>query len=82
MGTTTGEAEEARSAGGGRVNRPTVTIQIELTDEEAWQLAQFCKRVTFSDIRNRATSDDETYLMIWALDKVRKQLAEKGYAPR
>jgi hypothetical protein len=60
----------------------SVTIHIELTDAEAWQLAQFCKRVTFDDIRRRAASDDETYLMIWALDKVRKQLGEKGYAPR
>jgi hypothetical protein len=64
------------------MSKPEITIQVTLTDDEAWQLAQFCKRITFSDVRQCATSQDETYLMLWALEKVRKQLSEKGYAPR
>jgi hypothetical protein len=35
----------------------TVEITITLTETEAWELAQFLKRVCFSDFRSRATSD-------------------------
>ena len=59
-----------------------VTLAFELTDAEAWNLAQFLKRVGFSDFRSNAVDDQEAYAMRDAADKVRTALAEAGYAPR
>ena len=60
----------------------TVEIQVMLTDAQAWEFAQFLKRVCFSDYRNHATSDEEAYHMVNAGERIRCALAEKGYAPR
>jgi hypothetical protein len=60
----------------------TIEITIVLTDTEAWQLAQFLKRSCFGDYRDHATSDEEAYQMIDAGERIRRALAEKGYAPR
>jgi len=59
-----------------------VEITVTLTDAEAWQLAQFLKRACFSDYRGHATSGAEAYQMIDAGERIRRALAEKGYAPR
>ena len=59
-----------------------VTITVELTDTEAWELAQFLKRVGWSEWRNNATSDDEAYLMRDGCEKVQRALAQVGFAPR
>jgi hypothetical protein len=61
---------------------PTIEITVILTDAQAWQLAQFLKRVCFSDYRGHATSDDEAYHMVDAGERVRSALAKQGYAPR
>lgn len=60
----------------------TVTLTVELTDAEAWNLAQFLKRVGFSDFRTNAQDDQEAYAMRDAADRVRVALADVGYAPR
>jgi hypothetical protein len=60
----------------------TVEITITLTDAQAWQFAQFLKRVSFREYRNNATCDDEAYLMRDAGELIREALAEQGYAPR
>jgi hypothetical protein len=60
----------------------TVEIQVTLTDEQAWEYAQFLKRVCFSDYRDHATSDEEAYQMVNAGERIRRALAEQGYAPR
>ena len=60
----------------------TVEIQVTLTDEQAWEYAQFLKRVCFSDYRSHATSDDEAYQMVNAGERLRRALAEQGYASR
>ena len=60
----------------------TVEIQVTLTDEQAWEYAQFLKRVCFSDYRSHATSDEEAYQMVNAGERIRRALAERGYAPR
>jgi len=60
----------------------TVSLAVELTDAEAWNLAQFLKRVGFSDFRTNAQDDEEAYAMRDAADRVRLALAEAGYAPR
>jgi len=35
----------------------TVELRIQLTDDEAWNRAQFLVRIGFADFRNHATSD-------------------------
>lgn len=59
-----------------------MTIEVELSDEQAWALAEFLKRVGFSDVRPLAVDEREAYDMIYAGEKVRAALSEKGYAPR
>lgn len=59
-----------------------ITIIVTLTDEEAWQYAQFLKRVCFGDYRDRATSDDEAHEMLGAGEKIREALSEQGHDPR
>jgi hypothetical protein len=60
----------------------TVEITVTLTETEAWELAQFFKRVCFSDYRSCATSGTEAYHMRDAGEHIRRALAEQGYAPR
>jgi hypothetical protein len=59
-----------------------VLIQAWLSREEALALAQFMKRVGFSEWRQNAVDNDEAYVMRDACDQVARALAEKGYAPR
>ena len=59
-----------------------VTLHLELSDENAWALAQFLKRLGFSDCRELAVSEEEAWQMIRAAEAVRAALAEQGYAPR
>ncbi|WP_301101442.1 hypothetical protein [Propionivibrio sp.] len=59
-----------------------VSLHIELSDENAWALAQFLKRLGFSDCRSLAVSDEEAWQMIRATEAVRAALAQQGYAPR
>ena len=60
----------------------TVEITVTLTDAQAWEFAQFLKRVCVSDYRAHATFDDEAYVMCDAGEQIRRALAEAGYAPR
>ena len=60
----------------------TVQITVVLTETEAWEFAQFLKRVCFSDYRGCAISDAEAYYMIDAGERIRSALANQGYAPR
>jgi hypothetical protein len=60
----------------------TIQPTAELTDFQAWILAQFLKRVGFPDFRNNARDDDEAYAMRDAAELVRRALGESGVAPR
>ena len=60
----------------------SVKITITFTDAQAWEFAQFLKRVSFSEYRDNATSDEVAYLMRDAGEIIRTALAEQGYAPR
>lgn len=60
----------------------TVTFPLELTDQEAEDLAQFLKRATFSDYRAKAESEEIAYRMQSVGEKVRALLAENGFSPR
>lgn len=59
-----------------------VHVRVELSPRQAEALAQFVKRVGFSDLRVNAAHDEEAYLMRDALDRIRTGLADAGYAPR
>ena len=60
----------------------TIEITVILTDAQAWEFAQFLKRVCFSDYRGHATSEAEAYHMMDASELIRSALAKQGYAPR
>ncbi len=60
----------------------TVTLTVDLNDEQAWEFAQFLKRVTYYTYRELSTTDDEARTMVEAGELVRRALAEAGYAPR
>ena len=57
-------------------------VEFSLPDAQALALAQFVKRVGWSEIRGNAVDDDEAYTMRDALGELAKALAEAGYAPR
>lgn len=46
------------------------TLSLELDDKEALALAQFVKRLTWSDLRGCAVDDDEAYVIKDAVDKL------------
>ncbi len=60
----------------------SVTVTLELTPQEALALAQFVKRVGWSEFRQNAVDDDEAYMIRDAVDRVVAGLAQAGYAPR
>jgi hypothetical protein len=55
---------------------------VVLTEEQAWEFAQFLKRVCFNEYRTNATSNEEAYNMRGAGELIRRALADAGYAPR
>jgi hypothetical protein len=64
------------------MDQKMVTFSVTLNDEQAEALAQFLKRVGFSEMRQNAVDDVEPYNMRDALDRVRSALQKVGYAPR
>ena len=61
---------------------PTVTVTTELTDSQAMALAQFVKRLTWSEMRACAVDEDETWVMKDAIQALQKSLADVGFSPR
>jgi hypothetical protein len=59
-----------------------ITINVTFTDAEAWQYAQFLKRVGLGDYLEKATTQDEAYTMVAAGEKLREALRVHGYSPR
>lgn len=57
-------------------------LNVELTDDEAMALAEFCKRHTYEDLRRRAIDDEEHGHMQSAFITIRAGLREKGFNPR
>lgn len=57
-------------------------IRLELNEEQACALAQFLKRVGYSDYRTLAASEQEAYAMQEAGEQLRTALAEQDIAPR
>ena len=59
-----------------------ITFTVTLAPPEALALAQFLKRVGWTELRGNAIDDDEAYRMRGAFERVQKALAEVGFAPR
>lgn len=59
-----------------------VQVSIWLEPAQALALAQFVKRVRWTEVRQNAVGDDEADLMMDAMRELAKALAEAGYAPR
>ena len=55
---------------------------INLTHTDATALAQLVKRLSWSELRACAVSDDEAYEIKYAVHKLQNALAEAGFAPR
>lgn len=64
------------------MTRKAVTFTVQLDEQLAQALAQFIKRVGWSEMRQNAVDDAEAYDMRDGLDQVRKALQEAGYDPR
>lgn len=64
------------------MSKEMVTFTVTINDEMALGLAQFLKRVGWSEMRQNAVDDVEAYIIRDALDQVREALKEVGYAPR
>jgi hypothetical protein len=66
----------------GVASQPEFELTVQLNDVQAWNLAQFVKRVCWTDIRSCAVDDDEAYAMRDAIDRLQIALREAGFAPR
>lgn len=60
----------------------TVTITVKLSPDQAWELAQMCKRAFFERVMPFAVESHEAYLMLDALNRVRRALDDVGLSPR
>lgn len=59
-----------------------VMLSLELTDSEALALAQFVKRVTWTEMRACAIDEAECCEIRRGLDLLRQELGLQGYSPR
>jgi len=59
-----------------------LNLTLNLDERAAWALAQFVKRVGWSELRENAISEDEAYEMRDGIAALQRALAEAGYAPR
>ena len=64
------------------MTKKAVTFTVQIDDQLAQALAQFIKRVSWSEMRQNAVDDVEAYNMRDALDQVRSSLQGAGYDPR
>lgn len=59
-----------------------VPITMQLDEAQADALAEFVKRVGWSEWRQNAVDDDEAHRIKSAFGVLQKALAEAGFAPR
>lgn len=57
-------------------------LRLNLDENETMALAQLVKRLTWSDLRSCAVSNEEAWVMKGAVDKLQRALSDEGYAPR
>lgn len=61
---------------------PSLTLKLDITEEQTTELAQFIKRLTWTDIRNHAKNDEDAYTMQGGINALQKSLDAAGYSPR
>lgn len=59
-----------------------VSLVVDLSPDLAWSLAEFVKRVGWSEIRSNAVDDQEADQIRAALEYLRDALALRGFSPR
>lgn len=59
-----------------------VVITTTMSPEQTEALAQFVKRVGWSEWRQNAVNDEEAYLIKSAFDVLQKALSKAGFSPR
>lgn len=57
-------------------------VPISLSPDQAWDLAQFVKRLTWNDIQRCAVDKAETNRMRDAIEILQQALADAGISPR
>ena len=57
-------------------------LSVSLSEQEAWDLAQFLKRTGFADFRSQAADDEEGYRMQAVAEMIRRNLEVHGINPR
>jgi hypothetical protein len=65
-----------------RATAEPLAFVVELTEGQAYALAELCKRAGWSDCRTLAIGEHETRSMLFALDRVRQALAARGVVVR
>ena len=64
------------------INPGEICLMVSLSEQEAWDLAQFLKRVGFADFRSNAVDDEEAYRMQLVTQMIRRNLEVHGINPR
>jgi hypothetical protein len=59
-----------------------ITVPLAINEDEAWALAQFVKRVTWSEMRACAQDEAETELIRAGITSLQTALKDAGFAPR
>lgn len=59
-----------------------ICLMVTLSEQEAWDLAQFLKRSGFADFRSHAVDDEEAYRMLAVAEMIRRNLEGHGIDPR
>lgn len=63
-------------------NANEICLRVPLSEQEAWDLAQFLKRAGFADFRSNAVDDEEAYRMQVVTQMIRRNLEVHGIDPR
>jgi hypothetical protein len=61
---------------------PLIPIPLEINEFQALALAQFCKRVSWAEVRQNAVDDDEANLMMRTIVALQLALEKAGFSPR
>lgn len=59
-----------------------INLTVQVTEPQAYALAELCKRIWLSDVRSIAVDAEETRLMLHATDRVRAALEQVGVRVR
>ena len=60
----------------------SLTASMQLTEAEAYALADLCKRIGWRDVTSLAVDEDEARVMLQACDRVREALAQVNVVVR